>query len=148
MFNSHNRLSFRLISFVYIILLAIVMSGCRGPLAAAVAVADANQKPSVAEFRSKQSIDKIFTAAVKSLSTMGQVTTTDRSSGIVQGKKGSWIISASISSDKSDSIVAVTARFVPGNQMDFNSREGLTTEFVAGVENALGEKLESIDRKI
>lgn len=122
---------------VSIVVIAVGLSAC----GALTSYADSNQTPTVASYNSTKSTDSLFTAAVQSLGGMGQIVSNDKASRVVQGKKGNWVISATISPSSSGSMVAVTARYVPSNQYDFNSREGLTTEFVAGVEKALSSKL-------
>ena len=130
----------RLTIIVLISVLTAGLSAC----GALTSVADSKQVPSVARYSSTKSADHLFTAAVQSLSGMGQIVSNDRESRVAQGKKGNWVISATINPYSSGSTVAVTARYVPSNRYDFNSRDRLTSEFVTGVERALSSKLTEI----
>lgn len=116
---------------------AVSLSGC----AVATAVADSKQKPPTTEYTSKQRPDRVFTAAVQAMGLFGKVLSQDRASGVVQGQKGNWIMNAAIVQSGGGSRIQLSARYVPSNQMDFNSRDGMTKEFVAQLEKNLGSKL-------
>lgn len=113
-----------------------LMHGC----GVMVAAADAQQQPPTTNLSANAGADRTFSAAVQALAGMGQVTSQDRSSGLVQGKKGSWLLTVTVSGAGSGSRMQVSARFVPSNQVDLNSREGLTNELISRMEGSLGER--------
>lgn len=118
-----------------------LLAGCQAALQVGTAAADSKQAPSVASYSVKAPVSKVFTAAVQSMTLMGKVTSSDRESGIVQGMKGNWLITATITGPNEAANVAISCRYVPSKQMDFNSREGLTAELVAKLEQTLGLQL-------
>jgi len=120
---------------------AFLLAGCQAALQVGTAIADSKQAPSVANYTVKAPVSKVFTSAVQSMTLMGKVTSSDRESGIVQGAKGNWLITATITGHSEGANVAIICRYVPSNQMDFNSREGLTAELVTKLEQSLGQKL-------
>ena len=112
-----------------------------GGCTAATAMADAKQKPPVADYSSSQPADRVFSAAVLAMGSFGKTTAQDRASGLVQGERGNWVMNAEISPQQKGSRVQLSARYVPSKRMDFSSREDLTREFVSLLESRLGEKL-------
>lgn len=120
--------------FLLIAVVAGYLSGC----SVATAVADANQAPPTAIFSTTESASKVFSGAAQAITQMGQLVSSDRDSGVLQGKKGNWLITVGVSSVHGGSGVSVSARYVPSKQMDFNSREGLTNEFVSKLQQVLG----------
>lgn len=104
------------------------------------AVADSKQKPPETQYTSKQRPDRVFTAAVQSMGVFGKVLSQDRVSGVVQGQKGNWVMNATIAQYSKGSQVQLAARYVPSQQMDFNSRDEMTKEFVL-LEKNIGSQL-------
>lgn len=137
MSEKYHTVARRIMAMGSIVLLASAMSGCGG----LTSYADSKQKPSVAKFETTESTERLFSASVHSLARMGEMISTDRQSGIAQGKKGNWVITATVAQSSPGSMVSVTARYVPSDQFDFNSRQGLTAEFVEKVEEQLGVSL-------
>lgn len=117
------------------------LSGCQLAAQVGTAQAEAEQKPPVSNYGSKQASNRVFTAAMKAMGDFGTVRASDRESGLVQGQKGNWIMSATVSPNGAGAKVSVSARYVPSKQMDFNSRDGLTKDFLAKLEKELGENL-------
>lgn len=113
---------------------AFLLGGCQAVLQTGTAMADSKQAPSVASYAVNAPVNKVFTATVQSMTLMGKISSSDRESGVVQGVKGNWVITATVTGQKKTSNVAINCRYVPSNQMDFNSREGLTAELVAKLE--------------
>ena len=118
-------------------LMTAVTSGC----GVATAVADSKQVPPSSTFASKKSADRMFTAATQAMGAFGKVTSSDRTSGVVQGQKGNWTMSAGVTASGAGSRIDLSARYVPSRQYDFYSRDALTAEYLALVEKNLGEKL-------
>lgn len=118
----------------------VYLTGC----AAATAVADLNQKPPTTTLLAKSPPNKVFTASVQAMGTFGKVLSQDRASGVVQGEKGNWILNTGITPATKGSKIVISARYVPSNKMDFNSRDGLTKELIGLVEKNLGEKLQTV----
>lgn len=135
----------RKIAFLAAFLAATMASGCAGVAHIATAAADARQVPPRTSYGSTQSADRLFTAAAQSMARNGTLLSSDRSSGVVQGKKGNWGINAEIVTADPGSQITVSARYNPSTQMDFNSREGVTNAFLAELQSALGEELVPLD---
>lgn len=128
-------------AFGYVMVFAAVyLTGC----AAATAVADLNQKPPTTTLLAKASPDKVFTATVQAMGAFGKVLSQDRASGVVQGEKGNWVLNTGIVPASPGSRIAISARYVPSNKMDFNSRDALTKELIGLIETNLGEKLKIV----
>jgi len=136
-----NSLQHRLIGAGMSLAAVICLGGCAATAAVATASADAKQQPAVAFYTSRKPVDAVFTASVQAMSSMGKVVSQDRTSGVVQGEKGSWLINVNLAPSGTGSRMQVSARFVPSNKLDFSSREALTNEFVGLVERNTGEKL-------
>lgn len=119
----------------------VAMSGCTVATQVATANADAQQVPQIQSYATKRSAEQTFTAAVKAMTSFGTVLSSDRGSGIVQGQKGNWVLSANVTNAKTGAVVEISPRYVPGKKMDFNSKDALLTEYVSKLESALGEKL-------
>lgn len=115
--------------------------GCTTAAQVATGQAESQQQPAITSYTSKQSADRVFTAATKAMGEFGTIRSSDRSGGIVQGQKGNWVMSANISAAKPGTRIDVSARYVPSKQMDFHSREGLTADYVARLQATLGESL-------
>jgi len=138
-----NKMTFIRQAFVAIVTGSLVLLSIPG-CGVVTAVADSKQQPPTNTYSSKKSPDLIFTAAMQAMGAFGKLTGADRTSGIVQGQKGNWTMSAGITGANGVSRVEVSARYVPSNRMDFYSREALTAEFVSLLEKNLGEKLSPI----
>lgn len=126
---------------MFLSVLVVAVTGCTVSTQMAAANADAQQVPQVQKYASNRSADQTFTAAVKAMTSFGTVLSSDRGSGIVQGQKGNWVLSANVGNAKTGATVEISPRYVPGKKMDFNSKEALLTEYVSKLESALGEKL-------
>ena len=121
--------------------LFVAVTGCTVSTQMAAANADTQQVPQVQRYASKRSADQTFTAAVKAMTLFDTVLSSDRGSGIIQGQKGNWVLSANVGNTKTGAAVEISPRYVPGKKMDFNSKEALLAEYVSKLESALGEKL-------
>lgn len=119
----------------------LMLGACTVATHVATGAADAQQVPQVQKYAANRTADQTYSAAVKAMTLFGTVLSNDRGSGIVQGQRGNWVLTANVSNAKSGAVVEVSARYVPGNRMDFNSREALVSEFIAKLENALGERV-------
>lgn len=117
------------------------LGGCTVATSMATASADAKQKPPVTDLSSSQPADRVFNAAVLAMGSFGKTTAQDRASGLIQGERGNWVMSAEIAPQQKGSRIQLSARYVPSKRMDFSSREDLTREFVSLLESRLGEKL-------
>ena len=135
--TNRNRVHLAICLATFTVALA---SGC----SVATAVADSKQRPPVSNHSSKKSTDRMFTAATQAMGAFGKMSGSDRVSGVVQGQKGNWTMSAGISGAGTGSHLEVSARYVPSKQLDFFSREALTAEYVSLVEKNLGEKLTQV----
>lgn len=120
------------------------ITGCGVAASIGTAAADAEQKPQVSSYASKQAQKAVFPAAAKAMSAFGTVVSSDRDNGIVQGQKGNWVMTASIAESKPGSRIELSARYVPGKKMDLNSREGLTAEYLAKLQKELNESLTQV----
>lgn len=136
----------RALSAVLVGALSIVgLSGCQLAAQVGTAAADTEQKPIVSHYSSKQATNRVFTAASKAMGEFGTVRSSDRESGIIQGQRGNWIMSATIARVGPGSKVSLSTRYIPSKQMDFNSRDGLTADFLAKLQKELAETLTSIE---
>lgn len=120
------------------------ITGCTTAAQIGTASADAQQKPPVSSYQSKQPVKGVFTSAIKAMSAFGTVISSDRESGIVQGQKGNWVMTATVAESKPGSRVELAARYVPGKKMDLNSREGLTADYLAKLQKELNESLTQV----
>ncbi len=119
------------------------ITGCGTAASIGTAAADAEQKPPVSSYISKQAPKSVFPAAAKAMSTFGTVVSSDRDSGIIQGQKGNWVMTVNIADSKPGSRIELSARYVPGKKMDFSSREGLTADYLANLQKELSESLKA-----
>ncbi len=127
--------------FLFVSLMAfLTVTGCTVVAAVATGAADAKQQPVVKSFLTKKPVDRVFVAAVQAMGNFGKILSQDKTSGTIQGEKGSWVMNVTILKSGSDTNVQVSARFVPSNRMDFNSREELTATYVKLLETNLGDK--------
>lgn len=131
-----NKL-FAILFTAFSIACATLLSGCP----AITAMEDAKQAPPTTQFTAKHAPNQTYTMAVQAMGALGKIVSQDRESGMVQGQKGNWVLSVTITPAGKGSHVDVSARYVPSNQMDFNSREGLTSQYVQLLESKLSEKL-------
>ncbi len=132
---------YRFTSQVASVLVASLMASQLAGCGAIPAIADSQQKPPVTTYVVKASPDKTFTAAVQAMGGFGKLLSQDRTSGVVQGQKGNWVMSATVGQASGSTRVQLSARFVPSQQMDFYSRDGLTREYLTLLESSLGEKM-------
>lgn len=117
------------------------ITGCTTAASIATASADAQQKPPVSTYASTKSSKEVFTAGLKAMTGFGTLMSSDREAGVIQGQKGNWIVSVNISESKPGSKVDISARYVPGKKMDFNSRTDLTNDYLNGLQKELNEQL-------
>lgn len=135
----------RLLISVFLTLVAfLTISGCSAVGAVATSTADAQQQPVAKTYSIKKPVDRVFVAAVQAMGNFGKILSQDKNSGTIQGEKGNWVINATVVKSGSETRIQVSARYVPSNRMDFNSREDLTAKYLKLLEDNLGDKLTAI----
>jgi hypothetical protein len=132
---------FRLAPRAAAVLLATLFAGPLAGCTALTAMADSQQKPPITTYAVKASQEKTFTAAVQAMGGFGKLLSQDKASGVVQGQKGNWIMNATVGEAVDSTRLQLSARYVPSQQMDFFTRDGLTLEYIALIEASLGEKV-------
>lgn len=124
-------------------LATVVITGCGAAASMGTAAADANQKPPVSSYVSRQPVKAVYLGATRAMSAFGTVLSATESTGTVQGQKGNWVLTATATESKPGTRIDISVRYVPSNKMDLNSREGLTADYVSKLQKDLNETLQA-----
>lgn len=122
-------------------LIAISLYGCQASVGLGAAAAAVQQQPEVTAYSSGKAPTSVHTAAVQAMAEFGSLSLSDKDSGIVQGKRGNWLMNVSIKGAGKGSRIEISPRYVPSKQMDLNSKSTLVADYTALLEKALQEKL-------
>lgn len=122
-------------------LLAVSLVGCQASVGLGTAAADAQQQPEVSAYTSGKAPSAVHTAAVQAMADFGALSLSDKDAGIVQGKRGNWLMNVSIKTAGKGTRIEISPRYVPSKQMDLNSKSALAADYTSLLEKALQERL-------
>lgn len=120
---------------------SVFLGGCGAALGLGAAAAESQQQPEITSFSSWQTPVRVHAAAAQAMATFGSLTLSDRDSGIVQGKKGNWLMNVTIIAAGQGARIELSTRYVTSKQMDLNSKSALLAEYTGLLEKSLQEKL-------
>ncbi|MDQ5882006.1 MAG: hypothetical protein QG616_1838 [Pseudomonadota bacterium] len=125
---------------------AVILSGCQATVGMGAAAADAQQQPEITAYTSSKPPAAVHTAAAQAMASFGALTLSEKDAGIVQGKKGNWLINVAITAAGKGSRIEISPRYVPSKQMDLNSKSTLVADYTIALEKSLQEKLKPAER--